>query len=328
MGTLASEWYFWTLQSSGGKPYGRYGRNIFSLLQWKFCVMMPTRIEEFEFVGNTLRINCFSPKDHLEACSSKKDHEVVCCRTGLRVYEGSKAFCMLLSLKKMSDLISLVCSNGAVIELGCGCGLAGLYLEKYLLSQLKYPPETVILSDGEPQSVEIVARNITENRVCSAIVKPTVLCWAQPDVDNLLASLPNPKGFSFCFGCELMYFRVSFEDLLCTVTQLMLPNGLGLFVHAMRVPNGKLKLREAARAKQLSFLQIPFVECFKIFGEGGALEAGDVAALERCDVAFLAHSDDILRDLLPAEVFDVDERERAPRAEEGGLESIDVDVFR
>jgi predicted nicotinamide N-methyase len=111
----------------------------------------------------------------------------------------------------------------SLLELGAGPGLAGIYAAKLLAQSL----QTVVLTDGDADVVDLMKRNIQRNHAgCSS---GEVLMWGQATANQeLLERHSLPSGFRIILGADLIYGRCSMSTirlLFETVHQLLSIDG-------------------------------------------------------------------------------------------------------
>ena len=147
----------------------------------------------------------------------------------------------------------------SLLELGAGPGLTGIYAAKLLNKTL----QTVVLTDGDADVVELLQRNINRNQILEMSGKTTttttttttaaqVLLWGN-DNDNqaLLERYTQNNGFSIILGADLIYGKCSIgtiQLLFQTVYQLLAPQH-GIFYLAFTRRNLPISivLKEANR---------------------------------------------------------------------------------
>jgi precorrin-6B methylase 2 len=222
----------------------------------------------------TIDLAVATPANHLSLCSSQDPQFEVACRTGLRVYEGSRACCSLMELSSFSSMVGMSHVEN-VIEIGCGCGLVGI------LYKILFPQSRILLTDGERLAVERTKRNVVKT-FGSEAVNTEVFSWDVTSASNLVARY---GAFDLCIGCELIYFKVSLDSLLDTISALLKPDGLALLVHVPRIEGGGRRVSEAAQRKGLAVLRGLYSHLTSAFG-GESVRDG--AYLNSCEVVVLS----------------------------------------
>ena len=92
----------------------------------------------------------------------------------------------------------------SLLELGAGPGLAGIYAAKLLSKSL----QTVVLTDGDADVVELLKRNIRRNQVAS--LSGEVLLWGETSANqSLLERHSLLNGFQIILGADLIYGKCS-----------------------------------------------------------------------------------------------------------------------
>jgi SAM-dependent methyltransferase len=144
-------------------------------------------------------------------------------------------------------------SPQSLLELGAGPGLAGIYAARVLGNSL----QTVVLTDGDADVVQLLQRNISRNAVdrspsshdyvCSA----EVLLWGMEDCNQSLLSRHSlPEGFDVILGADLIYGKVSTATitlLFQTVHQLLSQTGAFYLAFTRRNLSISIVLDEASK---------------------------------------------------------------------------------
>lgn len=269
-----------------------------------------------------LRVACATPLEHYRRTTKNKkstsqavdEADANVCSTGLRVYEGAQVLSAFLCQYGLA-LSPLTLPRGTVsteamssdnqrraphleqptpereqarlvVELGCGCGLAG-----FTASTLFLDPEgaansvTTVFTDGSEECLRLVRRTGQWNHLpvadgCSAdtesaVASPRVtfpLVWSEDGVQTLRKEFKRvfaraPK-VSLVLGSDIMYYRVDVRALMATVKRLLLEgdlsqdsSGFCVLSHVMRIPDGRKELALQARSLGFGLAKVP-VEAF------------------------------------------------------------------
>ena len=267
----------------------------------------------------SVAIHCLTPKHHLELCSTdtrRKNQQSDACNTGLRVYDGaailgefflSDAFLLSTMGRFVTSASSAGTSSAGTssfssshrgsdgggggtifVELGCGCGLAGLCAMAAVsgrcrsLSPVQNPEKSsqclaqVIFTDASHDCLTLVERSAAQ--LCAdQIAKhlPTLsytaalLDWENPT--SFFDRFPNlatpPRGADVVFGSDLVYFHASPISLFKIAERLMRqstssspdqpPPPIILLSHYCRIADGRKRLAEAAALSGLALFQLP-----------------------------------------------------------------------
>ncbi|KAK4770178.1 hypothetical protein SAY87_030710 [Trapa incisa] len=114
--------------------------------------------------------------------------------------------------------------NKRGIELGTGCGVAGMGL--FLLGLYD-----VVLTDIPPV-MPALKHNLKRNKpALGKALKTTVLCWNNPDQIKAL----NPP-FDVVFATDVVYIEESVRHLLSAMATLVKPEGVVLLGYQVRSP--------------------------------------------------------------------------------------------
>jgi predicted nicotinamide N-methyase len=126
----------------------------------------------------------------------------------------------------------------AVLELGAGCGLAGL-------SCAAFGCPSVLLTDNEPEVLGILERSV--QRYSSSRVLP--LSWGD-DLSHaaLEAATGGRKKFPLLIGADVIYWSHSIPPLFDTVARLLSQDG----VFILGFTNRRNGLKDAAEAAALA----------------------------------------------------------------------------
>lgn len=176
--------------------------------------------------------------------------------TGKRMYAG--AHVSIRFLTSFKDLVH----QKTVIELGCGTGAVGLLAN----SQAKM--STLLLTDGNSDTLEITAKNISiicNTSESSIHIKTQQLLWGNQIHVNKAISANSSSQFDVVLGCELMYYQTDIGLLLSTVLSLIAGEGAksGLFIHShlFRRAGQEEELIEILSRFNWTTLEVPH-ECF------------------------------------------------------------------
>lgn len=268
---------------------------------------MISHAETFEVI--TCPTGCSAFAVHL-ACATVGEHyarttaagaaDDEVCATGLRVYEGAQVLAAFLS----QYAGALVCPPerhdnavtvrekatpsppGAVVELGCGCGLAGFTASHVL------PTHAVVFTDASTDCLRLVRQSgessgmpvalkgegaeaaTSEEHFIARCTFP--LAWSVAGVDALRACVLPAKGgaVDLVLGSDILYYRVDLSALLTTAKMLLLGGSssetqralcrlpLAVLSHYMRIVDGHRKLANAARAMGLAVARVPLYTTF------------------------------------------------------------------
>jgi predicted nicotinamide N-methyase len=132
-----------------------------------------------------------------------------------------------------------------VLELGCGLGLCGL-----LASQLN-PHGVVVLTDGDPLTMEKLAVNVEENTVDNGCaVTARTLLWGKHA--DLVEEFPD--GFDVVLAADVIYEEEAIEPLLETVMATLKEGPDALFLLSFARRNVSIeKVLAAATKRGLSY---------------------------------------------------------------------------
>lgn len=108
-----------------------------------------------------------------------------------------------MSVKMRVEKLTYISSYmKSVLEIGAGCGLAGL-----LAASLG--AEKCVISDGEELVVKIIEKNIRENKLERA--QAALLRWGDPEsLDHFQQDFANLGTFDLAFGADI--FHASFGE--------------------------------------------------------------------------------------------------------------------
>ncbi|KAF9618442.1 hypothetical protein IFM89_001165, partial [Coptis chinensis] len=116
------------------------------------------------------------------------------------------------------DVLAYFCLSHAdmfrskrILELGAGYGLAGLVIAA------STDAEEVVISDGNPQVVDYIQRNIHANSgaFTETRVKSMLLHWNQEDVSNVL------NTFDIIIASDCTFFKEYHDGLAQTIKSLL-----------------------------------------------------------------------------------------------------------
>lgn len=128
-----------------------------------------------------------------------------------------------------------------VLDLGCGLGLCGL-----LASQLN-PHGVVVLTDGDPLTMEKLALNVEENTVDNGCaVTAQTLLWGEHA--DLVEEFPD--GFDVVLAADVIYEEEAIEPLLETVLATLKEGPEALFLLSFARRNVSIEKVLAAAAKR------------------------------------------------------------------------------
>ena len=143
----------------------------------------------------------------------------------------------------------------SLLELGAGPGLTGIYAAKLLNKTL----QTVVLTDGDADVVELLQRNINRNQILDSSSGTTttaqVLLWGNENDNQVLlerhTTIQKNNGFSIILGADLIYGKCSIgtiQLLFQTVHQLLAPqHGIFYLAFTRRNLSIGVVLKEANR---------------------------------------------------------------------------------
>jgi hypothetical protein len=147
--------------------------------------------------------------------------------TGTRLYSGAKAFI------RFSRTFPKIFDDCDIIELGAGIGACGLLLAKQQTTKGR-----VVVTDGEPVTVEIAKQNREllfglkpeECNHDSKLVHCQLLKWSEipdqvieqlSDVPSRVASISEGPTFKYVIGTDLLYFKTDVKALVATALALL-----------------------------------------------------------------------------------------------------------
>lgn len=163
----------------------------------------------FSCWGVDLKIDCASVSEHLRACATDSvEYQSGRDITGTRVYPGARVLCALLGHLAHGPKNELKASR--FLELGAGCGLAGIYAAHHTQQQ-------VVFTDRE--ELVLARHNVAKASHISASCQFEQLEWSSANVQTLLANYP--EGFDWIIGTELVYFSTDPSLLIATVRDLL-----------------------------------------------------------------------------------------------------------
>ncbi|KAF4666660.1 hypothetical protein FOL47_003963 [Perkinsus chesapeaki] len=134
---------------------------------------------------------------------------------GLRLWESGIVLARyLLSLDLPSNL--------SILELGSGCGVAGLAASAYLA------PSRIVLTDGNDRTVKNLKHNVAD--------LPASPCGAKPTVQRLLWGVdpcPGQQRFDLVIGSDLFYSLEGARRLAVALDECLTGTGTGILVAPM-----------------------------------------------------------------------------------------------
>eukprot|EP01120_Amphizonella_sp_Union-15-10_P016767 TRINITY_DN9043_c0_g1_i2.p1 TRINITY_DN9043_c0_g1~~TRINITY_DN9043_c0_g1_i2.p1 ORF type:complete len:250 (+),score=36.90 TRINITY_DN9043_c0_g1_i2:100-750(+) len=158
-------------------------------------------------------IKTLAPSDAVAFVSSGYDV------TGLKLWPATKALCRYI-LENQEKF-----QKRKILELGSGAGLSGLLVSHFC--------ETVLLTDGNDECLELLGRNINANidKTKDSNVGCQKLEWGK-DIDFYKTKFP--ELFDVILGADIIYSAESIPLLLKTVKELLKPSGFFLLVYVSR----------------------------------------------------------------------------------------------
>jgi len=151
--------------------------------------------------------------EHVVTVATKKSHEVVGSNTtGARVWEAARVMCVYI--QDNQDQFR----DTHIMEVGCGTGVCGLVAARYATQ--------VILTDSEPQILELARQSIALNQEKKAVHDELYLSSNSVFVKNLLwgdeKSLTEvarcyPAGFDWIIGSDVTYSFHTIPALVQTI---------------------------------------------------------------------------------------------------------------
>ena len=143
--------------------------------------------------------------------------------TGHCVWTG--AFLLIESLQALAEYFD----GKNVLELGCGTGIGGIAL---LRSRRAFPSH-VVLTDADPEALELSRRNCKRNKLSSTCYTVAELTWGNA-VDDMRRchSPPSTRGFDTVVATDVLYDVGLLPALFQTVVDCLSgsQNGPGVFV--------------------------------------------------------------------------------------------------
>ncbi|TMW62916.1 hypothetical protein Poli38472_005534 [Pythium oligandrum] len=109
--------------------------------------------------------------------------------------------------------------NGTVVELGAGCGLAGL-----AVAQLQ-PTATVVFTDQDPGVLKTIEHNCTQQERPQATCVTQRLRWGPDGAEEIVALeerlSKQPQSVDLIVGTDVIYARGVVQPLFWTVDRLL-----------------------------------------------------------------------------------------------------------
>lgn len=176
--------------------------------------------------------------------------------TGSRTYLGCYVALKLLNYLSTTSFKSRI-SEKSLIELGCGTGLLSL------LSHLKMKYKRILLTDGNPEAIEMSLLNTSSIHPTIEIsrrIASTSLIWGLNKIEMNHFKHTWNEGFDFdlVLASELMYYKTDLNLLISTVINLVNPlKGLFIHAHLFRVPNQERKMIEIMKTFEWTSFIIP-----------------------------------------------------------------------
>ena len=113
---------------------------------------------------------------------------------------------------------------GLVVELGAGCGLAGLAVSVSVAGRVKSSPPAVLLTDLAAV-VPLLQRNVARNPLAAGVaVAPLV--WGDPASTS--AALGPGRQADIVLGADLVYRQPNVEPLLAALSQVLRVGGIAV----------------------------------------------------------------------------------------------------
>eukprot|EP00796_Vickermania_ingenoplastis_P010469 gene10469-7274_t len=233
----------------------------------------------------TFPLECATVADHYKKTTGKNEKSAETCSTGLRVYEGAQVLASFLAqygfalLGPRSLPNSGMCARPSVVELGCGCGLAGFSA----IRALQHHEARVVFTDASTKCLELVrasasaqgvtvlSHHCTESKEskmnCAGLTFPLV--WSDTGVESIkkmMECIDAPAGplVKLILGSDIMYYRVDVDQLLWTINELLCISSsdypectsVAVLCHFMRIQDGRVRLVEAARSNNLCIAKV------------------------------------------------------------------------
>ncbi|KAL4095827.1 hypothetical protein PRIC1_009194 [Phytophthora ramorum] len=141
---------------------------------------------------------------------------------GASVYDAAIALSLYLAAHR--DLVK----GNRVVELGCGPGLVGV-----VAAHLE--PKSVVITDGDPASVELTQRNIKANDISGGVCTAEEYLWG--DLEHRLVPKANgPEYYDVILGADIVAcpYASAFEGLMASLQALAGPETLVLLAYKKR----------------------------------------------------------------------------------------------
>ena len=151
-----------------------------------------------------------------------------------------------------------------VLELGAGCGLAGLVASKF-------GARSVTLTDNEPEVLALLERNL--KHVAAGVAGRVFdLSWGDEGAHARLAEACGRAKWRVVIAADVVYWRESIEPLATSIAALLDPLGTCYLGYFERVSKNTQLLEAALASRGLSVRRTPADEFLWRRGAGGAHE--------------------------------------------------------
>ena len=128
-----------------------------------------------------------------------------------------------------------VAGANAVLELGCGSGLAGI-------CAARLGARRVVMTDGDQVSIDLLAKNLEANGLVGggggmadeAAVGRRLLWGRGEQLEDFRAAEAPPGGFELIIAADVMYKEILPPLLFATVKELLAPTGHCILCHCLR----------------------------------------------------------------------------------------------
>lgn len=233
--------------------------------------------EEFEVLARhdgasviPISLACATVERHYTQTTGNNERQSESCSTGLRVYEGAQALAAFLI--QYGAVLVGDCAEPSfapcVIEIGCGCGLAG-FTTAMTLKELNIrvvftdaSEECLYLVKCSAESLKMGCEALTE--YSSSIATTYPLTWNSGESAFLsLLHRQEKRAIHLVIGSDIMYYRVDVMDLLSAIRTLLSDAAecssdpkLAVLCHFMRLADGRRALSECAERIGLRIAQV------------------------------------------------------------------------
>jgi len=140
---------------------------------------------------------------------------------------------------------------GEVLELGAGCGLAGL-------AAAALGAREVVLTDNEPEVLALLARSAARYPAARVLE----LCWGDAASHAALAAATGRQAYSLVLGADVIFWSHAVPLLFDTVARaLARPHGVFLLAFTNRRNGLKAAAEAAAAAVGLAWVELDALAC-------------------------------------------------------------------